>query len=72
MGLISSATLCVTFLLLVIARSDFRVSYGISDTTTISPPKTETPNLNLIDASPAPRDGSSPANIRADSSEIGQ
>ena len=37
------------------------MSYGTSDTTVISSPKTEAHNLNAVDASAAQRDDSSPA-----------
>ena len=39
------------------------MSVGTSDTTVISPLKTEARNLNAIDASAAPRDDGSPATI---------
>ena len=42
---------------------DIRMSVGTSDTTVISPITTEAHNLNTINASAAPRDDGSPANL---------
>ena len=48
------------------------MSYGTSDSTVIESTKSETHALNTTEASAAQRDDGSPANIRADSSEIRQ
>ena len=45
------------------------MSYGTSDTTVISSTKIEARNLNAIDASATSRDGSSLANLQANTAE---
>ena len=59
--IIPSTSIVSYIYLLVIERSNTRMSYGTSDTTVISSTKTEARNLNAIDASAAQRDDSSPA-----------
>ena len=59
--IIPSTSIVSYIYLLVIERSDTRMSVGTSDTTVISSTKTEARNLNAIDASTAQRDDSSPA-----------
>ena len=56
---VQQVLLWVISVMLVIVRSDIRMSYGTSDSTVISSSKPEAHNLHSTNASAAPRDGPS-------------